>query len=77
MDLALQAPVSTGFFRQEYESGLPCPPPRNLPDPGTELKSRLLFLHWQVDSLPLALPGKPIHTHESESVSHLVVSDSL
>ncbi|CAI9175347.1 unnamed protein product [Rangifer tarandus platyrhynchus] len=31
-----QAPLSTGFSRQEYCSGLPCPPPGDLPDPGTE-----------------------------------------
>ena len=29
-----QAPLSMGFFRQEYWSGLPCPPPGDLPDPG-------------------------------------------
>ena len=29
-----QAPLSVGFFRQEYQSGLPCPPPGDLPDPG-------------------------------------------
>ena len=33
---ALQAPLSTGFSRQEYWSGLPCPPPGDLPHPGTE-----------------------------------------
>ena len=31
---ACQAPLSLGFFRQEYWSGLPCPPPGNLPNPG-------------------------------------------
>ena len=31
-----QAPLSMGFSRQEYQSGLPCPPPGNLPDPGIE-----------------------------------------
>ena len=31
---ARQAPLSTGFFRQEYWSGLPCPPPADLPDSG-------------------------------------------
>ena len=31
---ALQAPLSMGFSRQEYWSGLPCPPPGDLPDPG-------------------------------------------
>ena len=32
--VAHQSPLSMGFSRQEYWSGLPCPPPGNLPDPG-------------------------------------------
>ena len=32
--VACQAPPSMGLFRQEYWSGLPCPPPGNQPDPG-------------------------------------------
>ena len=32
--IAHQAPLSMGFSRQEYWSGLPCPPPGDLPDPG-------------------------------------------
>ena len=50
-----------GFSRQEYWSGLPCPPPGNLPDRGMEpvfLKSP----DWQVSSLPLVPPRKPLHT---------------
>ena len=31
-----QAPLSMGFSRQEYWGGLPCPPPRDLPDPEIE-----------------------------------------
>ena len=31
-----QAPLSMGFSRQDYWSGLPCPPPVHLPDPGIE-----------------------------------------
>ena len=31
---AWQAPLSLGFSRQQYWSGLPCPPPGDLPDPG-------------------------------------------
>ena len=31
-----QAPLSMGFPRQQYRSGLPYPPPGNLPDPGIE-----------------------------------------
>ena len=38
---ARQAPLSLGFPRQEYWSGLLCPPPGNLPDPGIEPKSLL------------------------------------
>ena len=37
--VALQAPLSMGLFRQEYWSGLPCPPPGDLPIPGIEPKS--------------------------------------
>ena len=33
---ACQAPPSMGFCRQEYRSGLPCPPPGNLLDPEME-----------------------------------------
>ena len=43
MDWACQPPLSMGFSRQEHWSGLPCPPPGGLPDPGVEL--RLLHLH--------------------------------
>ena len=32
--VARQAPLSMGFFREEYWSGLPFPPPGDLPDPG-------------------------------------------
>ena len=34
--VAHQAPLSMGFYRQEYWSGSPCPPPGDLPDPGME-----------------------------------------
>ena len=34
--VACQVPLSTGCSRQEYWSGLPCPPPGDLPDPGLE-----------------------------------------
>ena len=36
--VALQAPLSKGFFKQEYWSGLPCPPPGDL-DSGIKLMS--------------------------------------
>ena len=37
--VARQAPLPMEFPRQEYWSGLPCPSPGNLPDPGIELES--------------------------------------
>ena len=37
-----QAPLSMGSSRQEYWSGLPCPPPGDLPNPGIELRSPAL-----------------------------------
>ena len=37
--VAHQAPLSIGFSRQESCSGLPCPPPGHLPDPGIEPES--------------------------------------
>ena len=37
--VARQAPLPMGFARQEYWSGLPCPPPGDLPDPGMEPES--------------------------------------
>ena len=37
--VARQAPLSMGFSRQEYWSGLSCPPPGDLSDPGIKLTS--------------------------------------
>ena len=37
-----QAPLSMGFSRQQYWSGLPCPSLADLPDPGIELTSPAL-----------------------------------
>ena len=39
--VAHQAHPSIGFSRQEYWSGLPCPPPGDLPDPGIKQASLL------------------------------------
>ena len=54
--VAHKAPLSMGFSRQEYWSGLPCPPPGGLPNPGIEPKSPAL----QADSLLTEPPEKPI-----------------
>ena len=39
--VAFQAPLSMGFPRQEYRSGLPFPSPGDLPDPGIQLTSHV------------------------------------
>ena len=49
---------SWGFSRQEYWSGLPCPPPGDLPNPGIEPRSPAL----QADSLLSEPPVKPKNT---------------
>ena len=54
--IACQAPLSMGFSRQEYWSGLPFPSPGDLPDPGIEPMSPAL----QVDALPTELCTKPL-----------------
>ena len=51
--VACQVPLSVGFPRQEYWSGLPFPSPGDLPDPGIEPGSPAL----QADSLPFEPPG--------------------
>ena len=53
--IAHQAPLSMGFSRQEYWSGLPRPPPGDLPDPGIKPVSPAL----QADSLQLSHWGSP------------------
>ena len=52
---AHQAPLSVGFSRQEYWSGLPCPSPGGFPDPRVEPGSLAL----QADSLLAGLRGEP------------------
>ena len=52
--VAHQAPLSMGFSRQESWSGLPCPPPGDLPNPGIEPSSLVL----QANSLPSEPLGK-------------------
>ena len=52
--VAHQAPLSMGFSRQEYWSGLPFPSPGDLPNPGVQPGSPALW----ADSLPSEPPGK-------------------
>ena len=53
-----QAPLSTGFSRQEYRSGLPCPSPGDCPNPGIEPMSPEAPA-LQEGSLPLSHWGSP------------------
>ena len=53
--VAYQAPLSMGFSRREYWSGLPFPSPGDLPDPGIEHGSPTL----QADTLTSETPGNP------------------
>ena len=70
LDCTCQALLSMGFSRQEYSSGLPCPPPVDLPDPGIKPASL---------TSP-ALAGKSFttsatweaHTFHKPKASHLI-----
>ena len=61
--IAHQASLSMGFSRQQYWSGLPFPPPGDLPDPGIKPESP-------------ACAGKPMstlsNTNASEFLTHLI-----
>ena len=57
--IAHQVPLSMKFSKQEYWSGLPCPPPGNLPHRGIEPGSPVL----QADSLPSEPPESHRLTH--------------
>ena len=55
--VARQAPLSMGFSRQEYWSGLPCPPPGESSRPRDQTHISYVS-YWQVSPLPLTLPGR-------------------
>ena len=62
---AYQAPLSMGFFRQEYRSGLPFPSPGDLPDPGIKPGSPAL----QADASPLSHQGSQLRVSSVQSSS--------
>ena len=68
--IARKAPLSMGFSRQEYWSGLPLPFLGDLPNPGIELSSPAL----QADSLPSEPPGKPTVWDANKKLIYRVVS---
>ena len=59
VDRSLLVLLSMGFSWQEYWSGLPCPSPGALSNPGIKLMS-LTSPALEAGSLPLAPPGKPL-----------------
>jgi len=63
----LWAALSVGFSRQEYWSGLPCPPPGDLPDPGVEPRSPAL----QGDYLLLSHQGRPSRSCVKAPMLHM------
>ena len=58
MDCSPPGSSSMGILQARYCSGLPCPPPGNLPNPQMKLRSPILQKH----SLPSQPPGKPQNT---------------
>ena len=75
---ACQAPLSMEFSSQEHWTGLPCPPPGDLLDPGIESLS-LISPALVGGFIPLSLPGKLIYLYVSEkkSVSHVRLPATL
>ena len=68
--VALQASLSMAFSRQEYWSELPCPAPRDLPDPGIQLRFLCIL---QIDSLCTEPPGRPNKENEYLKYIHQAV----
>ena len=58
--VSCQAPLSLGFSRQGYWSGLSPPSPGDLPNSGIQPTSPMCPVDWQVDSLPLSHLGSPL-----------------
>ena len=65
--VARQAPLSMGFSRQEYWSGVPCPPPGDQPDPGIKLAS-LGFPALADGIFTTVSPWKPSESNNENSI---------
>ena len=72
-----QAPLSMGFSRQEYWSGLPCPPPGDIPNPGMNtglLHCRRILYHLSQKGSPIfALSAANFHLQVP--VFHFIVKE--
>ena len=64
-----QAPLCMGFSKQEYWSGLPCPPPGDLPDTWIEPTSPA----FQANPLSLSHWGIPNISKPRLSFSHFLL----
>ena len=80
--VACQASLSMGFSRQEYWSGLPFPPPRDLPDPGIfsciSCIARQILYHgatWEAYQLCQSVPFS-LHPHRHVVCCHFGDSHS-
>ena len=70
--VACQAPLSMGFPRQEYWSGLPFPSPGDLPDPGIEPASAAL-----AGRVFTTEPPRKPHITECLSTNKIVLSEKI
>ena len=69
--VACQVPLSTGFSRQEFWSGLQCPPLGDLPDPGIEPVSPVspaLAIEFFTRRATCKVPGEISGWHLKESI---------
>ena len=69
--IARQVPLSMGFPRQESQSGLPCPSPGDLPNPGIKPESPA----FQVDSLPSEPPVHWLRFHAPNTGGHGLIPE--
>ena len=70
-----QSPLSLGFSRQEYWSGLPCPPPGDHPNP--RVWTCISYVSCTQDSLPLAPLGKPFLSYSRRQSWATLLTASL
>ena len=81
--VAYQGPLSIGFFRQEYWSGLPLPSPGDLPDPGIEPRSlshcrQTLYQLSHQGSLPISCHNKfHLTSYSSQTLQMCPLFDSF
>ena len=82
--IAHQAPLSLGFPRQEYWSGLPFPSPGDLPDPGIKAVSSLgrrVFTTKPpgsfLDICAVSIPGKLLHVRTVQNQFAMLLSSPV